>query len=451
MQSIATKLQIVDKTFIVDRNEFWEAFEKVEPITDGKISTKELFKKLVRGFEGSEKYEIVYIYRNRAYQELEVRLIRVEEDDVEKAFRLPSFGYKELTMACDKWGKDITIRWSRDENDLKIICNYIESIEFHKITKLRVKHSNFSLYFSLKPDLTALSRIAKKRILPFTLRLLGYACDDLKDIFFRIFNLLAEKMYIWKDILSDLNEVPEIEEETCPYLSFNNICKSHNRKELLQRTFKREIPDSFNKKNLLVSYSILSAVKKFPGIDEKRLFSLTLNDFGESFDENSALYRYYYKVFEGQSPAFDILSDYLRLCTELGRVPDLNFKSYKALKRRHDEYAEEQWVMAAGEIKIYKNNPFNKLRLPEKYERITTIERLVEEGRTQHNCVALYARDIEGGYCGIYSLLEDNKRYTIEILIDDNKYIINQFYGAYNKEAPQSLVTELENILKGGA
>lgn len=41
------------------------------------------------------------------------------------------------------------------------------------------------------------------------------------------------------------------------------------------------------------------------------------------------------------------------------------------------------------------------------------------------------------------------ERYTIEILIDDNKYIINQFYGAYNKEAPQSLVTELENILKG--
>ena len=40
MQSIATKLQIVDKTFIVDRNEFWEAFEKVEPITDGKIHNR---------------------------------------------------------------------------------------------------------------------------------------------------------------------------------------------------------------------------------------------------------------------------------------------------------------------------------------------------------------------------------------------------------------------------
>lgn len=92
--------------------------------------------------------------------------------------------------------------------------------------------------------------------------------------------------------------------------------------------------------------------------------------------------------------------------------------------------------------------------LDKKYELITSGKRLFEEGKIQHNCVYSYYNKIKNGNCIIYSLLEDNKRFTIEIIAEKDKFKINQFLGFANsskniKKYEKSLIRELEKINKG--
>lgn len=92
--------------------------------------------------------------------------------------------------------------------------------------------------------------------------------------------------------------------------------------------------------------------------------------------------------------------------------------------------------------------------LDKKYELITSGKRLFEEGKIQHNCVYSYYNKIKNGNCIIYSLLEDNKRFTIEIVAEKDKFKINQFLGFANsskniKKYEKSLIRELEKINKG--
>lgn len=79
---------------------------------------------------------------------------------------------------------------------------------------------------------------------------------------------------------------------------------------------------------------------------------------------------------------------------------------------------------------------------------------MFEEGKIQHNCVYSYYDRIKNGNCIIYSLLKDNKRFTIEIIIEKDKFKINQFLGLNNsskniKKYERDLIIELEKINKG--
>ena len=92
--------------------------------------------------------------------------------------------------------------------------------------------------------------------------------------------------------------------------------------------------------------------------------------------------------------------------------------------------------------------------LDKKYELITSGKRLFEEGKIQKNCVYSYYDRIKNGNCIIYSLIEDNKRFTIEIVSEKGEFKINQFLGLNNsseniKKYEKSLIRELEKINEG--
>ena len=157
------------------------------------------------------------------------------------------------------------------------------------------------------------------------------------------------------------------------------------------------------------------------------------------------------------------LEDTLVLAEKLGENLDITkFKNFKSIRKKHDMFSkkymeiEEKEKNKKMEFKFEFNDKYFPViqNLDKKYELITSGKRLFEEGKIQHNCVYSYYNKIKNGNCIIYSLLEDNKRFTIEIVAKKDKFKINQFLGFANsskniKKYEKSLIRELEKINKG--
>lgn len=117
----------------------------------------------------------------------------------------------------------------------------------------------------------------------------------------------------------------------------------------------------------------------------------------------------------------------------------LNYRrlmSANSTRKYHDRLFEKLYD------KKYFKKPDRKLIIPEHfvklskqlegYELIDTLWRLMEESREQNNCVLSYENDIEAGNCAIFSYTHNLKRYTIEIVRENNEYKIKQFLGRFN-------------------
>lgn len=210
--------------------------------------------------------------------------------------------------------------------------------------------------------------------------------------------------------------------------------------------------------NNLVIYISNLLISKF---QTKSLFSYPLLiEYKENF-----FYFFLSNKFNLRENVFDsiFLEDTLILAEKLGENLDITkFKNFKSIKKKHDIFSkkymeiEEKEKIKKMKFKFEFNDKYFPViqNLDKKYELITSGKRLFEEGKIQHNCVYSYYNKIKNGNCIIYSLLEDNKRFTIEIVAEKDKFKINQFLGFANsskniKKYEKSLIRELEKINKG--
>lgn len=99
-------------------------------------------------------------------------------------------------------------------------------------------------------------------------------------------------------------------------------------------------------------------------------------------------------------------------------------------------------------LEIRKDNLFLKLKFSDEFEMIKDAERLYQEGILNKNCVFSYLDYINSGKCVIYSTIYEEERHTIEIGIEDNKFILKQIRVYANSESNSKLVKEIKKILE---
>jgi hypothetical protein len=79
-----------------------------------------------------------------------------------------------------------------------------------------------------------------------------------------------------------------------------------------------------------------------------------------------------------------------------------------------------------------------------RFQAITTLGALREEGRTMRHCVATRARDVLAGHCYIYRVFLPNERGTLQVGIQANGYVVDEFRLADNAEPSLNAWDEVE-------
>lgn len=148
----------------------------------------------------------------------------------------------------------------------------------------------------------------------------------------------------------------------------------------------------------------------------------------------------------------DIAFDYCDMARHLKRKINLCLTSAKKIKEIHDEMAINIQNHCVPQIVIPKNSKFIGLKkyLPKDFEKITSKKRIIKEGAQMHHCVASYAEKINQDACAIYSVLHNNKRYTLEFRkskCTKSGYILNQIRGVCNTSAPKEFVDYIEELI----
>ena len=70
------------------------------------------------------------------------------------------------------------------------------------------------------------------------------------------------------------------------------------------------------------------------------------------------------------------------------------------------------------------------------------------EGDCQRHCVFSYIPLVNRGESMIYTMLEDGKRYTIEIRKNKKGFVLSQIKGFANTNAPIEIENEVKQIIK---
>ena len=288
---------------------------------------------------------------------------------------------------------------------------------------------------------------------PMTLKALDYFKKDEFKYFYSIINLLFEyglsSDLIWKDLVNKSSDWQNI---IYPPIKFSELKNMHNKKELLEKKFKKTLPNSINKDSITIGYYKTKAALLFKEDEWQKFFNLEVNDdfidyfYTEEERANKIIHIFYEKRFKQKFSKMEgyRVEDYLHMSRILKLPISLKFKTYNGLIKQHDKLAEKIKLNDMPIIKIPKRSIFLKLKLPKKYELITTKERLYKETVMNANCVWSYAEDINNGDCVIYSLVENNNRYTIEIAEDfEGNLYISQMYGYKNSPCPVEYIDEL--------
>ena len=189
----------------------------------------------------------------------------------------------------------------------------------------------------------------------------------------------------------------------------------------------------------------------------------------KSFD-NIIIYYLSFEIFDKikitskDQEEIRIIEDVLSIARELevkNIVPRLKkISSLKQLNNLHDKL-----VVKMNEQEI-ENIPKREINIPERnmkignfivekfkeywsegnIELITNQKRLYLEGLKQSNCVYSYLSIIENGRCVILSYEEKGHNFTIEIVINENKFYVAQCLERFNKRTGKA--KEIEDKIK---
>ena len=116
----------------------------------------------------------------------------------------------------------------------------------------------------------------------------------------------------------------------------------------------------------------------------------------------------------------------------------------KLIRKRRKKYIEKFKPTPLGTdekfVKLYNGKISGKF---ENCELIDDARRLFIEGMKQKNCSFSYKEEIKDGKCMIFSIKENEKRYTGKIIFRNSRFVLDQFLGREN------LCTEECGKLKG--
>lgn len=358
--------------------------------------------------------------------------------------------YKSFTMDIE-YGDNYYTRYDSYENTLEIVCGRNKSA-YKRIEHLLFYYDDGGVYYNPTNQFQKWVPISFRKFDEY----LNKGCNSLSILFNEYINQrLEEKKYIWKDLKPYLK--PNLRKYTIfPPITLKEINSHHNLDELMKYKYKHADFVNWNKCNIAWGYLLM---KLFPQVTtESRNMLLNmkydyLSDDPMNKNVQSFMYDFIldrldpssYPVVNGKKinreHMFIIVCDYVRSCKTTKRKINLCFTSGKKLAEAHDDMQVIIRSKYTPKIKIKSNSRFNNLRklLPDDFEQIKTKRRIVEEGVKMHHCVASYASLVNSDTCAIYSLVYEDKRYTIEFRSNKKKYAVRQLYGVCDSEAPKEV------------
>ena len=145
-----------------------------------------------------------------------------------------------------------------------------------------------------------------------------------------------------------------------------------------------------------------------------------------------------------------LITDSVGDCVSLKeRALSLKVTSLKRWQKEHQRRSKLRMLKGVSAIKtadIYKNALEG---FEYEYELIDDKERLIQESIEMNHCVATYANKINTGGCGIFSIMYEGNRYTLEVgkssmsdtmnKMMNNPLLCVQLKGKFNTKAPEEL------------
>lgn len=127
-----------------------------------------------------------------------------------------------------------------------------------------------------------------------------------------------------------------------------------------------------------------------------------------------------------------IIQDAYSMAQDLDEEFNLKIESAKKFKEYHNDLAKRHRLRQMGPLKPHEK--FKVLQSEGKFqvEFIDSSERLLKEATELCHCVTSYAVSINMGRCGIYSIWDGEKRWTLELnqtSLEDPNHIFFRFEG----------------------
>lgn len=255
---------------------------------------------------------------------------------------------------------------------------------------------------------------------------------------------------IFKDIKREFELFNSIEHLKFLNISFDRLGKFDTKRDILKEIMKKdyiETPNNINRLTLRQGFYFLKNLKNIEEKDQIKLFDFIKSS--KHTDDDIFLNYFLEKIGleKGTNSRENIISDYIWLSLELGSKINLNIRSLKRIEQEHNKLLFEYRLVAYKGIKMQVSKKYDTLKLPSKFIRLNNSEEMIKEAIAQSHCVDTYIDRVNKGRCVIYTTTFEDKKYTIEITKQRNKFLIKQVLGKFNEEAPVELINELEASL----
>lgn len=280
-----------------------------------------------------------------------------------------------------------------------------------------------------------------------------YKSATMREFFNIYFSYLSKLHLPLKDIKLDFERDPLYIKSPFKFSSLENFI---NKKELFVKKYPKEnFLNATNKSTLSASYLVLKTKKHIPQSHYQEIINFILRTSPKISTNHQAsllvgkILKSYlcFKIQSDEKSKNQIIYDYVNMALEQGENVNLKIKSFKRIKAEHDRLMLNIELERAPEVRLNKDNPFLRLKLPSDIKMLTTKQEMVEEGVINHNCVASYIENVNANRCFICSLRRDNERYTIEIRRSKNKFCLAQIKGFSNSEAPSEIIEYVNSAI----
>ena len=335
-------------------------------------------------------------------------------------------------------------------NGFKFQSSPYKSIEISSLNNIQIKTIREQKVFRYEMRLNDLVKFSSEQN------------QALFKLFKNIFKENEHKSLILKDIVSDMEN--SIESINAP-IPIGMLFDTFNKRMLFETKFNKSVfSKNTNKLSIYESYVHHFLKRKldqevFKKIENEirnvlmfspQLAKISFNGkfFTLKFLEEFLKLRIFgYGTIEREQ--LNIFNDYISMKKNIGEPFNLNIKSFKRLQAEHDALIQliNKRRYERKEIKLKKNNPYLHFKCPDNLSFLSTAEQIANEGEIQRNCVASYIDQVNAGNCGIFSLIKDEKRYTIRLRYINKQFVLDEIKGYANAQPEQEIIDYIQTII----